>query len=512
MLLSVLTRYQATSTYPTMKLLTDFVMLWRMTEPKLLAATRRRVYHYAQSMFWPQVGRHYLDRVDARCRKVRLAFAFEIIPTDDCRHWCFNDLASMETHNMPKFESESQVALANPGYSIDRADAFFEMDQRKNEFLATLAHELRNPLAPIKNGLQLMESLKLSEEAEILRSMMARQVEQIIHLVDDLLDISRIGCGKVVLDKQVCLASTIVTAAIEESTILITENGLTLEVIDKYPDACICGDQSRLTQVVCNLLNNAAKYGRSGGKIVLELDIINDFVVIRVRDDGIGIAADRLKDIFRMYSQIESAQGRGSAGLGIGLALVRNLVELHGGSVDAESAGKNCGSTFTIQLPLARGIALEQASAKSISDHSTQSYRVLVVDDMRAMRFVTEQLLGNLGHQVQTAESGELALELLDAFQPDVVFSDITMPGMNGYELARQIRGSADRNHVFLVAMTGYGQSTDREMAFEAGFDRHLTKPVDIQRLRELFDEFARTASHSNPRPFIPTIVGVGIE
>ncbi len=371
----------------------------------------------------------------------------------------------------------------------DRSDVFFEMDQRKNAFLATLAHELRNPLAPIKNGLQLLALMKLSEEAEGVRTMMVRQVEQIVRLVDDILDVARIGSGKLLLDKQICTVSAVVEAAIEESAILISENSMTLEVIDKSQAACVCGDPCRLTQVVCNLLNNAAKFGKSEGKIQLEMDVCNDSVLIRVKDDGVGIEADQLHDIFRMYTQIESAHGRGIAGLGIGLSLVRTLVELHGGSVSVESDGRNCGSIFTVKLPLTAGIVGVNTPDKPVSNSAHRSFRVLVVDDMRAMRVVTEQLLQKLGHEVQVAENGEAALEKLNCFKPDIVFSDISMPVMSGHELARRIRERTDLERVCLVALTGHGQSSDREMAFEAGFDRHLTKPVDFQSLRALFDE-----------------------
>lgn len=387
----------------------------------------------------------------------------------------------------PRQKLELNEAIS--GKTQDGSDTFFEMDQRKNEFLATLAHELRNPLAPIKNGLQLLEMMPLTEDAESIRAMIARQVEQIVHLVDDLLDISRISCGKVLLDKQVCLVRTIVNSAIEESSVLIADHGMTLDVLDKSDASCVCGDVSRLTQVVCNLLNNSAKYGRSGGKIQLAIDVLNDTVVIGIQDDGIGIEADRIKDIFCMYSQIENAQARGSAGLGIGLALVRTLVELHGGSVDAVSAGISRGSTFTVRLPLASSILVEHVAAKKSDRNSTRAFRVLVVDDLRAMRIVSTKLLEKLGHEVQSAENGVVALKTLESFRPDVIFSDVTMPIMGGYELARCIRKRTELSNIWLVALTGYGQSSDREAAFEAGFDRHITKPVDIQRLKELFYE-----------------------
>ena len=384
-----------------------------------------------------------------------------------------------------------ELAQAPTKQALEHTDTFFEMDQHKNEFLATLAHELRNPLAPIRNGLQLLSMMSLSEEAESIRAMMARQVEQIVHLVDDLLDVSRISCGKVILDKRVVQIRSVVDAAIEESIIFISENGITLEVEDKCHGASVCGDPARLTQVVCNLLNNSAKYGRRGGKIQLKLQVCHASVLVSVMDDGIGIRADRLKDIFNMYSQIENAQGRGSAGLGIGLALVRTLVELHGGYVDVESEGAGMGSTFTVRLPLVASRLSENVLITKVAQHSTRSFRVLVVDDLRVLRVVSTKLLQKLGHQVQSAANGVEALEMLDSFQPDVILSDISMPQMGGHELARQIRMRAELDDIWLVALTGFGQSTDRELAFEAGFDRHVTKPVDFQRLQELFDELA---------------------
>lgn len=398
---------------------------------------------------------------------------------------------------MTTFTTNYGVLEATPADIADRSGTFPEMDSRNQDLIATLAHELRNPLAPISNGLQLLAIMNLGEEAESVCAMMARQVEQIVHMVNNLLDVSSIDCGKVLLDKQVFMISSVVKAAIEESSILTSENGMTLEVIDKSDAACVCGDLCRLTQVVCNLLNNSAKYGKSGGKILLEMEVSNNFVLIRVQDNGMGIAADRLEDIFGLYAQIEGAQGRGSAGLGIGLALVKSLVELHGGSVDVESGGLDCGSTFTVKLPLAQGIFGENVIAKVVSNNSSRPFRVLVVDDLRAIRFVTEQLLKKLGHEVQVAENGQLALAMLESFKPDIVLSDITMPVMNGHELARRIRELTNLESVCLVALTGSGQSIGREMAFDSGFDRHLTKPVDLQQLQDLFNELDRAKRDS---------------
>ena len=394
-------------------------------------------------------------------------------------------------------KSPSQALESTSQYEAIRSAVVLEMEDRNTELLATLGHELRNPLAPIKNGLQLLAMMELSEEAEKVRAMMARQVEQIVHLVEDLVDVSRINCGKVLLDKQVFTLASAVQAAVEESSVFISELGLTLEVLDESSEACVCGDRYRLTQIVSNLLNNAAKFGRRGGGIMLKVDAADGFVYIRVRDNGIGIAPDRLKSIFTMYEQVETAQGCRSAGLGIGLALVSSLVELHDGVVTADSDGLDCGSTFTVRLPLVSGIYTDVAFTNVVSDHSSRQRRVLVVDDVRAMRFVTKQLLEKLGHEVVVAENGKIALQILDTFTPEVVFSDLTMPVMGGHELARRIRERKGFENVCLVALSGYGQTSDREMAFDAGFERHLTKPVDFQRLQDLFHELDCLSNHA---------------
>lgn len=368
-----------------------------------------------------------------------------------------------------------------------------EADSRKNEFLATLAHELRNPLAPIKNAVQLMGMLRLDPEIDDLRQMMARQVEQLVRLIDDLLDVSRIGRGKISLRREVVDIRAIIDAAVEASSTFIAENGQQLCVnVPDYDEVKTDGDPSRLTQVVSNLLNNSAKYSDAGSRIELTVTEEQKMVVISVRDNGIGIAQEGLQTIFNMFSQADDTIERGSAGLGIGLTLVRTLVELHDGTVVAESDGIGKGSTFTVRLPAMADLkSTIVVPAVMADDVSPVSFKVLIVEDMRALRMITARLLEKLGHVVEIAENGPLALLKLDTFTPDVVFSDIAMPGMTGYELAQRIRQRPDCSKVFLVALTGFGQSSDREKALEAGFHEHMVKPVDIVLLRSLFQRIS---------------------
>ncbi|MEJ7592647.1 MAG: ATP-binding protein, partial [Planctomycetaceae bacterium] len=368
-----------------------------------------------------------------------------------------------------------------------------EMDRRKNEFLATLAHELRNPLAPIKNAVQLMGMLKLDPELVELRLMMGRQVEQLVRLIDDLLDVSRISRGKISLRKEVIELKTAIDAAVESSATFISESGQQLTVsIDENKPIFVHADLSRLTQVISNLLNNSAKYSSAGCRIELSATLDNRVAVICVRDNGIGIAVDRLSEIFQMFAQIDDTSGRGSPGLGIGLTLVKTLVELHHGTVIAESDGVGTGSIFTVRLPATDdpGPQLSPVSCEPDSKPA-RSFRVLVVEDMRALREIMARLLRKLGHEVEFVESGVLALQKLEHYAPEVIFSDIAMPGMTGYELAHQIRQRADSSSIYLVALTGFGQSADREKALETGFDEHMIKPVDIVALQVLFEKLS---------------------
>ncbi len=297
------------------------------------------------------------------------------------------------------------------------------------------------------------------------------------------------------LHKQSLSLAGIVNSAVEESIGLIRENGITLEVIDNTQDVSVFVDPGRLTQVISNLLNNSAKYGRRGGKTVLSLNVVENHVHICVSDDGIGIEPARLQDIFCMYSQIETGQSRRSSGLGIGLALVRTLVELHDGHVEADSRGPGCGSNFTVSLPFTTRSLNKLRPEGPMWSLPCRSLRVLVVDDMCAMRLVATKLLERLGHEVQAVENGQLALDIIDSFKPDVVLSDITMPVVDGYELARRVRARVGLDGVKLIAVTGYGRPSDREKAFQAGFDLHVTKPVDFGKLQIIFSKLASAQS-----------------
>lgn len=362
-----------------------------------------------------------------------------------------------------------------------------EESRRKNEFLATLAHELRNPLAPIKNAVQLMSMMEVSDDMKDLRDIMARQVEQLVRLIDDLMDISRIGRGKVTLNKQFIDVKSIIDAAVESSQPLIDENGQELIVSTPSDEICVNADPARLTQVLSNLLNNASKYSGADCKIELTTTIDNDQVVISVRDNGSGIAPEKLGDIFEMFLQVGNSVERGSAGLGIGLTLVKTLVELHGGTVKVHSDGVGLGSEFVVTLPISDSTPFAATNHTSAPEASGRSFKILVVEDMRSLAIILARLLSKLGHEVKMVDNGQAAIEALQTYAADVVFSDISMPGMTGYELARLLRSQPSTSEITLVAMTGYGQASDRDKALQAGFDEHMIKPVDIAHLQAFF-------------------------
>jgi len=378
-----------------------------------------------------------------------------------------------------------------------------ESNRRMHEFMATLSHELRNPLAPIRNAIDLMGMTSLTPEHEELRALMGRQVDQVIRLIDDLLDVSRIGRGKIVLQRSVVDLRSIIESSIEAFNAVFLEKQQHFQCDVCQTEVRVNVDPARLTQVVSNLLSNASRYSDNGSHIHLELkmekkDDDHGYAIIVVKDDGIGISTDRLDEIFQMFAQVDDSLGRGNAGLGIGLTLVKTLVELHRGTVVAQSDGIGLGSTFTVRIPFA-AINADTVAEEPIKEWPicTRTFNVLVVEDMRALRTIMARLLEKLGHRVQVAEDGLSALEALTGFNPDIIFSDISMPGMTGYDLARRIRDQPNHSETYLVAMSGYGQLSDQMQSQASGFDEHMIKPVDITKLRELFERLSRDRSLS---------------
>jgi PAS domain S-box-containing protein len=369
-----------------------------------------------------------------------------------------------------------------------------EADRRKDEFLAVLAHELRNPLAPITNALHIMKIPGASEAiVGAARDTAQRQVAHLAHLVDDLLDVSRIMLGKVQLRPERVLLQSVVARGVETVQPVIAALGHQLTVHLPAESVWLNADLLRLGQIVANLLHNAAKYTEPGGTIALEATVAGPgeaFVEIRVRDNGIGIPAHMLERVFEPFVQAEDSVVRSQGGLGVGLTLVRTLVTLHGGTVQASSAGAGLGSEFVVRLPIAAAAGAEIAakpppSIRRPSGDGREARRVLVVDDNRDAAESLGTLLRLHGHDVQIAHDGPGALAAAGEHQPEVVFLDIGMPGMNGYEVARRLRADF-ANGFLLVALTGWGQDADRARSREAGFDYHLVKPVDPETVHRL--------------------------
>ena len=361
-----------------------------------------------------------------------------------------------------------------------------EADRRKDEFLATLAHELRNPLAPIKNALHLLLANPAAATGQTnAREIISRQVTHLTRLVDDLLEVSRITRGKLHLKKEAVLFASIVESAVESSLPHLTAGGITLEVSIPPEPVEMLVDPTRLSQVFGNLLNNAAKFTSSGGKVQLVASIEGETIVISVKDTGIGISPEQLPRVFDMFAQFAPALERAQGGLGIGLSLARGLVELHGGTISASSEGLARGSEFTVRLPIQAGEkkAGEKQPARSAL---TPSLRVLVVDDNRDAADSLSLLLQLSGHEVKTVYDGQDGVNTAADFRPHAALFDIGLPKMNGYEAARFLREQAWGKEMLLIAVTGWGQEDDKRKARDAGFDHHLTKPVDPEEIERL--------------------------
>lgn len=368
------------------------------------------------------------------------------------------------------------------------ANDLSEANRLKTEFLATLAHELRNPLAPIRSGLQFIRRAP-GDAAAVSRvhEIMGRQLDHLVLLVDDLLDVARIQRGQVELRREPVDLATVIEAAIETSMPLIQAARHAFDLHLPATALPLLADPTRLTQVISNLLNNAARYTPKGGRIALTASRDGAEALVTVADNGIGIAPDALEAVFRMFTQVGQAQQPGSGGLGIGLSLVRSLVELHGGSVRADSAGTNAGSVFTVRLPLTgepvRDVPPVDTAAPA---QPLQSRSILVVDDNRDAAETLAALLSMLGHSAPVANDGHQALRMLPGLMPDVIFLDLGMPGMSGYEVASRIRAETRYAAVRLVALTGWGGETDRVRTAQAGFDAHLTKPATVEAIEQV--------------------------
>ena len=448
-----------------------------MTLEELMPAGWRSIIH-------PDDAKRYLGAFEEALRKrSRFQQRVRIRTANGEWHWLIS-------YALPWFTANDEYA-GHAGVSIDITDAvtaesaLLEADRRKDEFLATLAHELRNPLGPISNGLALIARPGGAAALPRLLPVIIRQVRYIERLVDDLLEVSRITSGKIELRQSPIRLAIALRGGIDASMPLINEKEHELTVFIPERPLAVYADPVRLAQVFTNLLNNAARYTKKGGHIWLTARQEGDEAVVSVRDNGMGILPGMLPRIFDMFAQ-ERRNGIGNQeGLGIGLSLVHRLVQMHHGTVEARSEGRDAGSEFIVRLPLCDISALESADSEKTGPPPL-GLRVLVVDDNRDAAEVLAMLLESIGVNAQAVNGGPAALAAIPNYQPNVILMDIGMPGMDGHEVARRIRGQPQFNGIKLVALTGWGQEKDRRDSSKAGFDYHLTKPVDFKVLKDL--------------------------
>jgi PAS domain S-box-containing protein len=407
----------------------------------------------------------------------------------------FNDFAVVVVVDRHQYERELLRARKNAEAALEakRAaeQALQRADRRKDEFMATLAHELRNPLAPMRTVIELLR-IKNFTDPQVLwaRDVLERQMSHVTHLVDGLLEVSRISEGKIELRKDRLMLATVVEHAIETSQPLIGASSHKLIVELPAEPVVIDADPTRLSQIIQNLLNNAAKYTPAGGTIWLLGKRDGSEVVISIRDTGIGISAEHLPSLFQIFSQLAPGLERSQGGLGIGLSLVRALTELHGGKVSASSAGVGTGSEFVVRLPLPS----DQSEPETINPSArgivpVTGHRILIVDDSEDAAESLAMLLGTEGHETRTCPDGRTALVVAEEFAPEACIVDIGLPDMDGYELARLIRRTPSGNSTLLIALTGWGQESDKQEAKAAGFAYHFTKPVALDQLLSILSQ-----------------------
>jgi len=417
----------------------------------------------------------------------------------------------LETLNRVLQRANTELEQANRTLQSEIAErtrveqALKAADRHKDEFLAMLAHELRNPLAPILNAVQLIRKKPLTDPQLLWsRDVIERQLGHLTRLVDDLLDVSRITRGKINLSRETVEVADLVARAVETVQPLIAERGHQLHLSVAPQSIRVFGDPLRLTQAVGNVLSNAAKYTENGGQISLTARQVDDRVEIRVQDTGIGIPTDMQPVIFDMFTQLNVPAGRAQSGLGIGLALVRKLLEMHGGSVSAFSEGNGRGSEFLITLPVipseitaGNGRTAVGLDSNVGGETAQVRRRILVADDNSDALESLATLLELGGHEVFSAANGALALESAERHLPEVALLDIGMPKLDGYEVARRIRAQPWGRRITLVALTGWGQESDRRRSGEAGFDSHLVKPLDLDKLTALLERLPASVAYS---------------
>ena len=414
-------------------------------------------------------------------------------------------IQAQEQLRMAKEQLETRVLertaeLARANEEVSRNEEQLRLaDRRKDEFLATLAHELRNPLAPVRYALQVLNLRgPMSQEIRWAIELIERQTQNMSRLIDDLLDVNRIARNSLELKKARIELAEIIDGAIETSKPWIERFGCELKVDTPGERIYLDADMVRLTQVFSNLLNNAAKYGKGhdgAGRITLTAGLEGNTVSVTIKDTGVGISAATLPHIFDMFTQVGRSLEQSEGGLGIGLALAKRLVEMHGGSIEARSEGLGKGSAFIVTLPVASAVPEKAAPGRVAAGSEGPKYRVLIADDNRDVTEVFEVMLTLMGHTVESAHDGIEAVEKAAGFHPDVIILDIGMPGLNGYDAARRIRETDTGKKAVLIAITGWGDAKDKRQSEEAGFNHHLVKPVDPLALAELLN------SLQSPRP-----------
>ncbi len=393
-------------------------------------------------------------------------------------------------------QHEKARELERVNRNLEQANAALrDADRHKDEFIAILAHELRNPLAPIRAAVDVMSLMPLEHsQLRWAREVIDRQTTHLSRLVDDLLDVSRISRGTIKLNKEPLSLRTILDRSVEAAQPIISAHQHQLQIDSSADHELVEGDPTRLVQILSNLLNNAAKYMQTSGTIQLRARVEDSHAVFSVKDSGIGLTSEALPKLFNLFSRVHEDSGHLPSGLGIGLALVRQLVELHGGSVSATSPGPNCGSEFTVRLPLVTGVAAPAAiqTEPVAAAPTAQRLRVLVADDNPDALESLALLLEVCGHEVRKASDGAETLQAVSAWRPDVALLDIGMPILDGYEVARRIRGEPWGTQLYLVAVSGWGQSEDLQRAKSAGFDLHFRKPIGLPALEEILDKAQR--------------------